>query len=166
MRLLMVVVPHTFGHHLNFNCHLHILVSQGGLADDWTGWHLYAHLRHAPVMRLWRYAVITYLREASRKGLIDTSGCLQALLTSQLSRPWIIDIKRFQGKRHVLAYAGRYARRPSIAQHRFRQADRQVVRFSTRETRTKRWVETTYSTPDFLTTLSDHIPDRGRHTVR
>ena len=26
-RLMIVVIPHTFGRHLNFNCHLHILVS-------------------------------------------------------------------------------------------------------------------------------------------
>ena len=29
IRLMIVVIPHTFGRHLNFNCHLHILVSEG-----------------------------------------------------------------------------------------------------------------------------------------
>jgi len=28
---MIIVIPHTFGHHLKFNCHLHILVSEGGL---------------------------------------------------------------------------------------------------------------------------------------
>ena len=31
VRLMILVIPHTFGRHLNFNCHLHILVSEGGL---------------------------------------------------------------------------------------------------------------------------------------
>ncbi len=169
VRLLVVVIPHTFGHHLNFNCHLHILVSQGGLVDDGTGWRRHTELNRSAVMGLWRYAVITYLREAARRGILQTDlspNALEAMLTSQHGRQWIINIKRFQSKTHVLAYAGRYARRPPIAQHRFRQADRQAVRFSTNDTRTKQWVETTYSTPEFLATLADHIPDRGRHNIR
>ena len=37
IRLLIVVIPHTFGRHLNFNPHLHILVSEGGLSEDGSG---------------------------------------------------------------------------------------------------------------------------------
>ena len=33
IRLLIVVIPHTLGRHLNFNCHLHILVSEGSLRE-------------------------------------------------------------------------------------------------------------------------------------
>ena len=38
IRLMIVVIPHTFGRHLNFNCHLHILVSEGGLRENGAGW--------------------------------------------------------------------------------------------------------------------------------
>ena len=38
IRLIIVVIPHTFGRHLNFNPHLHILVSEGGLSEDGSGW--------------------------------------------------------------------------------------------------------------------------------
>src|SRR5438876_10598564 len=33
-RVLIIVVPHTFGAPLNFNCHLHILVSADGLNES------------------------------------------------------------------------------------------------------------------------------------
>lgn len=33
-RVLLLMMPHTFGAHLNFNCHLHILASAGGLRRD------------------------------------------------------------------------------------------------------------------------------------
>ena len=36
----------------------------------------------------------------------------------------------------------------------------------TKDTRTKRMVETTYTPAEFLTTLADHIPDRYRHNIR
>ena len=49
IRLLIVVIPHTFGRHLNFNPHLHILVSEGGLSEDGTRWCSRARLdRKAP----------------------------------------------------------------------------------------------------------------------
>ncbi len=65
-----------------------------------------------------------------------------------------------------MGYAGRYARRPPIAQHRFRAISRQEIRFVTKDTRTKRTVETTYTPAEFLATLADHVPDRYRHNIR
>ena len=169
IQLMIVVIPHTFGRHLNFNCHLHILVSEGGLKDDGTGWRKRAPLNRKALMPMWRFAVVTYLREAYRAGVLDTDLTrheLMDVLKEQYERWWNTNIKRFRSKRQFLGYAGRYARRPPIAQHRFRQIDRQEIRFLTKDTRTKRAVTTKYSTADFLTTLADHIPDRYRHNIR
>ena len=169
IRLMIVVIPHTFGRHLNFNCHLHILVSEGGLREDGTAWRARARLDKKALMPMWRYAVITLLREAARAGVLETDmprGELLRLLTAQYERWWNIDVKRFKSKKQFLGYAGRYARRPPIAQHRFRTIGRQEIRFVTKDTRTKQSVETTYTPAEFLATLADHVPDRYRHTVR
>jgi hypothetical protein len=169
VRRLIVVFPHTFGRHLNFNCHLHILLSAGGLEEAGARWREEAPLSRHAIMRMWRYAVITYLRRALSAGLLQHDRQpreLLALLRSQYERRWIIDIKRFQTKTHVLRYAGRYARKPPIAQHRFRHADREWVRFETKDTRSKQLVETEYRTPEFLARLADHLPDCRRHNVR
>jgi hypothetical protein len=56
--------PHTFGRHLTFNCHLHILVSEGGLKEDGSEWRAGVSFSRRTLMPMWRYAVITYLREA------------------------------------------------------------------------------------------------------
>ena len=77
IRLIIVVIPHTFGRHLNFNCHLHILVSEGGLREDGTAWRRRAPLDRKALMPMWRYAVITLLREAARAGFL-TQTCLAA----------------------------------------------------------------------------------------
>ena len=45
---------------------------------------------------------------------------LRQLLTAQSERWWNIHIQRFRSKQQFLRYAGRYARRPPIAQHPFR----------------------------------------------
>ena len=166
---MIVVIPHTFGRYLNFNCHLHILVSEGGLREDGTQWCARARLDRRAVMPMWRYAVITLLREAERAGVFDTDmshSALLRLLTAQYERWWNIDVKRFRSKKQFLGYAGRYASRPPIAQHRFRTISRQEIRFMTKDTRTKWIVETTYTPAEFLTTLADHIPDRYRYNIR
>jgi hypothetical protein len=80
-RLMIMVVRHTFGRHLNFNPHLHILASAGGLRildGEWiSGWQF----DKKTLMTRWRYAVITYLREALRRGLLRSDAtatdCLQ-----------------------------------------------------------------------------------------
>ena len=169
IRPLIIVIPHTFGRHLNFNCHLHILVSEGGLHEDGRGWRPRAPLNRKALMPMWRYVVITLLREAARAGVLDTDMSrseLLRLLTAQYERWWNIDVKRFRSKKQFLGYAGRYARRPPIAQHRFRTITRQKIRFVTKDTCTRRVVETTYTPAAFLATLADHIPDHYRHSIR
>lgn len=166
---LIVVFPHTFGRHLNFNCHLHVLVSAGGLEDSGARWIHEAGLHRVATMRMWRYAVVAYLRRALDAGLLkDDRQDLEVMATLDLqyARRWIVHVSRFQTKAHVLRYAGRYARKPPIAQHRFRQADRAAVRFQTKDTRTKQLVETSYEPARFLALLADHLPDKRRHNVR
>ena len=61
--------------------------------------------------------------EADRAGVLDTDmtrRALRQLLTTQYERWWNTNIQRFRSKKQFLGYAGRYARRPPIAQHRFR----------------------------------------------
>ena len=144
-------------------------MSEGGLREDGTKWRARARLDRKALMPMWRYAVITLLREAARAGVLDTDMARRALrqmLTAQYERWWNLDVKRFRSKKPFLGYAGRYARRPPIAQHRFRTITRQEIRFVTKDTRSKRTVETTYTPAEFLATLADHVPDRYRYTIR
>jgi len=137
--------------------------------EDGTGWRTGARFDKAALMPMWRYAVIQYLRAAARAGILDTDmsrSVLLKLLTAQYERLWIVNIQRFRSKMQFLGYAGRYARRPPIAQHRFRKIDRQEIRFLTKDTRTQRAVETTYTPAKFLITLADHISDHYRHNIR
>jgi hypothetical protein len=169
IRLIIIVIPHTFGRHLNFNCHLHILVSDGGLHEHGTTWRTRIQLDRRALMPMWRHAVITLLREAARAGVLATDlshRALLRLLTTQYERWWNIDIKRFRSKTQFLGYAGRYARRPPLAQHRFRTVSRQEIRFVTKDTRSGQTLETTYTPAAFLATLADHVPDRYRHNIR
>ncbi len=118
---------------------------------------------------MWRYAVITHLRAAARAGVLETDlspAGLRETLRVQYERWWNINVQGLKTKKHFLGYAGRYARRPPIAQHRFQKIDPEEIRFVTKDTKTKRLVETTYSPTEFIMTWADHIPDRYRHNIR
>jgi hypothetical protein len=167
LRVLIIVIPHTFGARLNFNSHLHILVSAGGLSDSGGGWTARLYFDHKKLMHMWRFAVISFLRAALKAGVLTSSlppSSLKAMLAREY-RWWSTHVDYFQSKEHFLRYAGRYARRPPIAQHRFEEITDTTVRFSLKDKKLKMRVSEEYSPADFVALLAEHIPDRYRHVV-
>lgn len=167
-RVLIMVIPHTFGARLNFNSHLHVLVSTGGLRDSDGRWIDRLQFDRQKLMHMWRFAVITFLRDALKGGILKSNlhpANLKAILAREY-RWWSVHVDYFQSKEHFLRYAGRYARRPPIAQHRFEEITHEAVRFSLKDKRLKMRVSVEYSPADFVSLLAEHVPDRYRHAVR
>ena len=163
-----MVIPHTFGARLNFNSHLHILVSAGGLNDSGGGWTDRLYFDRNKLMHMWRFAVISFLRDALKAGVLISDlppSNLKAVLAREY-RWWSTHVDYFQSKEHFLRYAGRYARRPPIAQHRFEEITDATVRFSLKDKRLKRRVSHECSPAEFVALLAEHVPDRYRHAVR
>jgi hypothetical protein len=87
---LFLVVQHTFGRHLNFSPHLHVLVSAGGLSEFESRWTSGLDLNPVGIMKLWRHGVISYLRLAYKAGILksDLSGQeFQELLADKYQVP-------------------------------------------------------------------------------
>src|SRR5437660_1180743 len=63
---------------------------------------------------------------------------LKMVLKTQYERWWNIYIDHFKSKWHFLRYAGRYIRRPPIAQHRFVKITDREVQFWRKDLREKR----------------------------
>lgn len=169
IRPLILVVQHTFGRHLNFNAHLHMLVSAGGLSEAESRWKGGLTLNPVGFMKLWRHGVITYLRLALEAGILKSdlkSRELRERLADKYEVGWHVDMQERISKRHFLGYAARYIRRPPIAQHRFQEIDGPVVRFLTKDTATKETVLDELPKEEFSRILADQVPDRHRHSVR
>ena len=166
--VLLMVIPHTFGARLNFNSHLHILVSVGGLNGSVGGGLPRLYFDRKKLMHMWRFAVITFLREALRAGVLRSNlgPCDLKVVLAREYRWWSTHVNYFQTKEHFLRYAGRYARRPPIAQHRFEEITGSMVRFSFKDKRLKLRASTECSPADFVALLAEHVPDRYRHAVR
>jgi len=175
VRLYMVVVQHTFGGRLNYNPHLHIMVSAGGLVPAEARWVQSLTFDHEQVMDLWRSAVCAYLFKAHCNGLLRPSYLPEEfndLILRQTQRRWNIHITPQMSKGHFLRYAGRYIRRLPISQKRILQVTEQEVVYQVKDTRQSKASRTTvleeaHCTPvEFVAILSQHILNRYRHSMR
>jgi hypothetical protein len=118
---------------------------------------------------MWRYAVITYLREAFKARLLSADlnrTALKVVFTTQYERWWSTRVDHFKSKDHFLRYAGRYVRRPPIARRRFLKITDEEVLFWTKDLKEKKIVETRYTIAEFVTMLAEHVPERYQHAMR
>lgn len=162
---LILVIPHTFGRRLNFHPHLHILVSAGGLDKKENRWIEFKNFNKYVLMYWWRFAVVQYFAEVLGAAVEDV-GAFDETLKQQGKRRWNIHIRRFSSKAHFLRYAGRYLRRPPIAERRIISVTDQHVEYWANDLRLKAWVRIKVSIEEFLTLLTKHVPDRYAHAVR
>ena len=168
-RLIIVVVLHTFARNLKFNCHLHVLVSAGGLQESQDRWIPSLYYPRDTLMEKWRDALISYLLEALAANVLESEIDVESLkenFKAQGERWWNIRIQGSQTKEHFLRYAGRYVRHPPIAQHRITKVTDREVEFWKKDLKLKQRVNLRLSIAEFVDVLADHVPDHYRHAIR
>jgi Putative transposase/Transposase zinc-binding domain len=160
--VLLIVVPQTFGGLLNFNPHLHMLVSAGGLQESESRWIGGLRFNKSEIMQMWRLALIVYLWVALRVGALTSdlrTEDLKRILKAESERDWIIYIGRSMAKSTFTNYAGRYIRRPPVPlNHVLKTTNRQVL-FLAKDTRGKRKVELLWPEERFVASLGEHVSD-------
>lgn len=167
-RVMVLVVRHTFGAHLNFNAHLHILVSTVGLHK--TGDRLVSGVcfPRDVVIRRWRHTLLEYLTMALEAGQLSSYLSLPELtklFEEHHDRWWSGKVDYFKSKGACLRYISRYLRRPPLAEYRLLPSGNQEVRFSTKDKKLG-WTVTTCTAHEFIARLADQVPDHYRHGVR
>lgn len=142
VRVGVIAILHTFNGQMKFNSHIHTMVTGGGLVN--SGWLSSVYYDPFQIRRAWREAVIELLRTALGAGCLRTTMSredLQTMLDEQERRPWRIKIQSFNDRGHFLHYAGRYGRRPPIAQRRITWIGNRSVRFWYKDKKLRRRVE-------------------------
>jgi hypothetical protein len=171
--VFLMVVPQTFGGFLNFNPHLHMLVSAGGLRESECRWLPRLHFKERgherELMEMWRLALSSYLWVSLQKrplvSNLDTE-LLKKVLKAQYKREWVIYVSPAMSKPKFLRYAGRYIRRPPIPLSHILSTTDRGVQFLAKDTRGKRMVQLVWPKEMFADTLGEHLPDRYRHAMR
>jgi Putative transposase/Transposase zinc-binding domain len=169
LRVGIIAILHTFNGRLEFNSHVHTMVSAGGLRESSGCWVPSVYCDRNRLMKCWRDAVIKLLYAAHGEGLLRselTSDHVTAMLMEQANRWWSIKIQSFKSSSHFLKYAGRYLRRPPIAERRITYIGKRCVTYWTKDKRLGRWVSVQCSPEEFVDRWAQHIPERYKHAVR
>ena len=167
---------HTFGRDLKFNVHIHLSTTCGGLSLDNSQWkNLY--FKKDLLMRMWRYRVVTLLRQAYQNGqlklptslaqLCQTDASFYAWLDKRYQKGWIVHCTKPSLKHsYTVNYLGRYIKRPPIAQSRLRHYDGNIVIFNYLNHKTKQHKDFTCSANNFIERFIQHIPDKNFRLIR
>ena len=169
LRVGVIAILHTFNGKLEFNSHVHTMVTGGGLYGSSDTWVSRAYYEQDLLMEAWRRAVIALIRAALLARQLRTKMAvdqMEEMLTQQENRWWSIKIQCFKSKEHFLRYAGRYVRRPPIAQRRITYIGEQTVRFWYKDKKLRCRVYVECSLEEFIDRWAQHIPERYQHAVR
>ena len=169
LRVGVIAILHTFNGKLQFNSHVHTMVSGGGLHVSSNTWISRVYYDRDLLMKSWQKAVIALLRAALRAGQLRTeltSDQMEDLLTHLERCWWSIKIQSFEDKGHFLQYAGRYVRRPPIAQRRITWIGERALRFWYKDKKLRRRVYVQCSLEEFTDRWAQHILEPYQHAVR
>ena len=169
VRVGVIAILHTFNGRLEFNSHIHTMVTGGGLHGSSNTWIPRVYFNQDRLMKAWRKAVIALLHAAVRAGLLQrelTADQADDLLAHLEKCWWSIKTQPFEDKWHFLQYAGRYVRRPPIAQRRITWVGKRTVRFWYKDKKLRRRIEVECSLEEFIDRWAQHIPEHYQHSVR
>jgi len=163
-------ILHTFTGKLEFNSHVHALVTAGDLQTPDSRGRSSIFFNPHELRRSWQRLVIVLLRGALESGQLRSGmACdeLESLLQSEETRAWRrVHVQAFDGKEHFLRYAGRYVKRPPIAQRRILGITEGFVRFWYKDKLTHRRATVQCRIEEFIDRWAQHIPKCYRHAVR
>jgi len=157
---------HTFGSRVNFNPHVHMLVTMGGMTKkgEWKG---YDFLPFAMLRKQWQTVVLKLIRR-NLKGREKKQ--VQARLQkafSQNGEGFYVYAPKQRGKiKDQLRYIGRYIRRPAIGVNRIEAYDGQFVTFKYHDKTDGEDKVETVTVEEFISRLIRHIPDEQFKTLR
>lgn len=169
VRVGIIAILHTFNGELKFNSHVHTMVTAGGLHESSDAWVSSVYYDRDGLMEAWRKSVIALLRAALRAGQFRTeltASQMEDLLIHLERCWWSIKIQSFEDKSYFLQYAGRYVRRPPIAQRRIIWIGERTVRFWYKDKKLRRRVYLKCSLEEFIDRWAQHIPEGYQHSVR
>lgn len=164
----MMVGVHTFGATMNFNPHVHVLTTEGGLTNDGKMKHV-GFIPYEMMRKRWQQKVTRMLRKKlsgrdkkKYKKVIDKAYADNADGFVVHGPP----NKRKGAIKEQVGYIGRYIRRPAIALRRILSYDGKNVTFKYFDKKEKKEKTETVGVMEFIARIIRHIPDRNFKTIR
>lgn len=160
---------HTFGSRMNFNPHVHILVTEGGI-DGAGKWVKKDFIPYKMLRKRWQAAVMEMLKKKLPVGEIKRSKKMFQKIWDDNPEGFVIygpPNKKGQGSIEAqIGYIGRYMRRPAMAVGRIIEYDGEKVTFKYHDKTEQKEKQETITVEEFIIRIIRHIPDEQFKTIR
>lgn len=167
MKAGVVAALHTFGSKLEFNPHIHMLVTMGGVTTEGT-WENYNYIPFVKLRKQWQTVVLKLIRRVlSQRAKKQVQPLLQAAYKNNADGFYVNAPKKSRTKlKSLLGYIGRYMKRGPIALHRIVMYDGEVVAFRYQDKRDGEEKVEELPVFEFIGRLIRHIPDKQFKMIR
>ena len=168
---------HTFGRDLKRNFHIHLSTTAGGIClPDRLSYIESAYFHHRPVKNMWKYRILTLLREEFKQGKLKMPPKLRHIKTYSefnswtsllYEKDWVVELSQQSDNMKInVGYLGKYLKRPPIGETRIKHYDQKTVTYDYLDHYTN--TKETLSLPvlDFIARLVTHIPDKYFRNIR
>nr|WP_246516631.1 transposase [Salicibibacter cibarius] len=157
---------HTFGSRVNFNPHIHMMVTMGGMTKKGE-WKTYDFIPFQMLRKQWQAVVLKLIRKhLSGKDKKRVQARLQQAFSKNGEGFYIYAPKQRGKAQDQLRYIGRYMRRPAIGINRIEAYDGQMVTFKYHDKVDGKEKHVSVSAEEFIRRLIRHIPDEQFKTIR
>lgn len=166
---------HTYGRGLNWNVHLHLSVTRGGLCEKTGEWKP-IYFKVKPTEACWRAAIIQLLgvHYPELDLSFDNAPFLRheqdwkRFLSSQYRRKWKLHFaKKTDSVKPTVRYLGRYLKRPPISASRLRHYNKgDRVTFDFLNHRTGNTDTLDLSAQEMIGRIVEHIPEKHFKMLR
>ena len=157
-----ICVLHTFGRPLEWNPHIHCLISEGGFSDDGS-WRTVKHFNYTLLRKSFQTALLNQLE--SRLGPFFKKT--KAHIYHKGKNGFYVYAKpNLSDTDTVIKYISRYLGRPVIALKRIDFYDGELVTFHYNRHEDNAYVQKTLPALDFMRLLIQHIPEKNFKMTR
>lgn len=157
-----ICVLHTFGRSLQWNPHIHVLLSEGA-SGNFSVWRHVKHFNYTLLRNAFRTVLLNLLEDK-----IGTSfKKVKAYIYSNCPNGFYVYAKpAYSNNDSVIKYIGRYLGRPVIASSRIISYDGSVVTFKYNRHEDNKLIITSVPATEFIKMLIIHIPDKHFKMIR
>lgn len=168
----IILTLHTFGRALNWNPHIHCLVTEGGM-DENNNYKKINYINYETLRKSYMKQVCSYLKEHFKDNPIELRKLtsLISLMYKKVEDGFYVHappMKDKKGKDTVVSYIIRYTGRPVMASSRIIDYDKhkKVIEYYYEDHKTEERIEVKEHIFDFMKKLIMHIPEAQFKMVR
>ena len=150
-----ICVLHTFGRPLEWNPHIHCLISEGGFSDDGF-WRIVKHFNYTLLRKSFQTALLNEMEKHIGPSFKKTKA---HIYKKDINGFYVYAKPNLCDTQSVVKYISRYLGRPVIALSRIDSYDGKNVTFHYNRHEDDVFVQKTLPALDFISLLIQHIPE-------